>query len=550
MRYLVSFTYVLILLSSGNLSFSQVPCPPTQAVTPNAVLTEIPDEPKTVDPATLVPAMLAKKVTVEFKDASIRDVITWMEEKQKIQVLIDPVLAKEVSAILNDNSISEKLDDAPLYLLLDRLEPFELSWYLEDEIIFLTTVEEVDLLMTYQSYNLSDLLDAGYTREALTETIHLMLPETNWAFGMAITDPEVGSLEWLDDVLFIRQTTSLQLHIAGIVEALRRPSRMRFTYDPPVHETLRKALETRVSVDLDQVPLNEAISFLAGETKTDMRFDHREFDDDGSRERVPVTLKLEGGKLSTILGKLLAPLDQTWILKDGAILITSLEQSAMEFKSAVYLIGDLCQDEAEMKSLFRVIMQQTAGFRPSGNSAYWNEESLLNDPEMGVILSPRPGVMIVREKENILLEIKSLLDRYRTQRQKSRPQKRNDSGDEILTRYYLIHSDVANDLEQGLPLIVEPGTWTSESNPDGPGQVLLKVASPSKVKITNRQFTQTEDETPAAAEKPSYSVLVIRHKRKVHEQIEKIFDRIQNGDPTLREETLNRIAPVGFRGGN
>ncbi|HSG68960.1 MAG TPA: hypothetical protein VLA12_01020, partial [Planctomycetaceae bacterium] len=55
---------------------------------------------------------------------------------------------------------------------------------------------------------------------------------------------------------------------------------------------------------------------------------------------------------------------------------------------------------------------------------------------------------------------------------------------------------------------------------------------------------------PETQEASSYSVLVIKHQRKVHEQIEKIFDRIENGDLSLRDERLKRIVPAPFGSGS
>ncbi|HUG17674.1 MAG TPA: hypothetical protein VMM56_01780, partial [Planctomycetaceae bacterium] len=189
------------------------------------------------------------------------------------------------------------------------------------------------------------------------------------------------------------------------------------------------------------------------------------------------------------------------------------------------------------------------GFRDCGTSAFWNEEMIGPEFEMGAILSPRPGVMIVREKEPILLEIKRILDDYRFVRQKSENQKRKDPADEILTRYYRIQTDVANDLEQGLPLIVAPGSWVSESNPDGPGQVLLKVTSPAVVQSLDKWYTGKKSETPETEETTSFSVLVIRHQRKVHKQIETIFERIKKGDQQLEADRLGRYLSRFAQGG-
>ncbi len=53
-----------------------------QPASPQSGPPEIADEPKTVDPATLVPEQLAVSVTVNFTESSLREIAKWIESEQ------------------------------------------------------------------------------------------------------------------------------------------------------------------------------------------------------------------------------------------------------------------------------------------------------------------------------------------------------------------------------------------------------------------------------------------------------------------------------------
>ena len=93
---------------------------------------EISDEPKTVDPATLIaPAPLAVPVTVAFDGEPLKGVITWLQQEQAINVLVDYKSLAQAK-LLDTEPVYESLDDAPLYLLLNRLETLGLAWYMQE----------------------------------------------------------------------------------------------------------------------------------------------------------------------------------------------------------------------------------------------------------------------------------------------------------------------------------------------------------------------------------------------------------------------------------
>ena len=480
---------------------------------PPSLLIEIPDEPKTIDPATLVPPALAAKVTVAFDEKPIRDIAKWLQEKQQINVLIDyPALADD--GLLAGEPITDRSDDAPLYLLLNRLETMNLAWYFEDETLFITTRGKADEHLLTKPYNLGDLFDSGYKSQAILRTIR-STTGGHWEDD----DGEGGATVLLGDVLFVRQTDAGHLQVAGLLAAIRRHGRQTFAVDPPQHDILRQKLNEPFSVDFDEIPLNQAIKELARHIEADIRLDVSSLHDAGLSERMPVSLKMTDRPLNSILRALLLKLQLTWVLRDGVLEITTQEKADELHKTAVFDVRDLCRNQKESSGLMRAIHTQTR--------SKWEDV----DGEGGAMISPKPGVLVVRNTERTLDEAAKLLESYRTALRISKPRENAESDPkELVIRYYRMQKDIANDLEKLLPELIQPETWRSATRPDANGTIrtvaskseLLKAHSPDPVPKANAAILET-------IVIPN-SVLIIRQSREAHEAIAKLINKVQFGD--------------------
>jgi len=494
-----------------------------QAVPPGKLI-EIPVEPTTVDPATLVPPPLARPVTIEFAENSIRDIATWIQTEQKIQVLLDQkALSEDVN--LATEQINESLTNLPLYLLLDRLRTLGLEWYMEEGNLHITTIQVASQKLTTRPYNVGDLFDVGFKPEALTETI-LVTTEGPWTVG----DNKTGSgIVLLGDVLFVRQTDRMHREVAGLLAALRKHARQTLTLDAPQNENLRKKLDANVTVSFKDQSLALALQSLAKQAQIDIRLDGVALKSLGIRDRTPVTLVLADQKLSTVLQALLTDLNLTWVLRDGLLWITSQKQAESFMKTAVYSVIDLCRDDSETFALRQAILSQTRGpWSPlQGATAVKDQE------HWGAIAFARPGVMVVRQTESGLNEVLQLLENYRTALRASKPRKpTGEDPKEIIIRYYRIPTVMAEELIVALPKLVRPETWNSNEQPKGMGTILKLKSKPSFIDAYGTEVDQPEAATELQhAFAIQNSVLVIQQMREVHASIAELLQKIENGDP-------------------
>jgi len=343
----------------------------------------ISDEPRTIDPATVVYAPLARKFTVEFDEASLRDVVAWIRTEASVPVLLDEVDLADANILLSE-PVTDRLDDQPLYLLLDRLKSISLGWYVDEEILHISTVEMAAQHLSTVSHNVGKFLDQGYHADDLIQSIIRGTNEEEWeSYGGS------GTLVLLGDVLFVRQSDLMHRKVHGLLKGLENPGRRTFIDDPSEHEGLRDKLSAKVSVEFEDTPLAEAINKLAEQVDADIRIDTDSFRQARIRKREPVSLKLSNQKLSSVLQALVASLRLTWTLENGTILITTQQTAEGLLKTAVFDVRDLSRNENESMSLADAITMQTSG--------QWDISGGL-----GTITFARPGVMVVRNSEKSL----------------------------------------------------------------------------------------------------------------------------------------------------
>lgn len=173
MRLLLTVAFICL---AGDVSLAQfgrdwrTPTPARRAAQSAAEIL-IADEPTFIDAATLVTPGLAVPVTVDFQNKPLKDVVGWLQTEHKLAVLLD-ARALNDAGIAIDKPISERLNNEPLYLLLDRLRrPDGLTWYVENDVVRITTIEMANLHIVSPAYNVGDLIEAACVPDDIETTL-------------------------------------------------------------------------------------------------------------------------------------------------------------------------------------------------------------------------------------------------------------------------------------------------------------------------------------------------------------------------------------------
>lgn len=494
---------------------------------------EIRDEPKTVDPATLVPELVAVRVTVQFDGLPLKSVFTWLQQDQSINLLVDSKALAD-ARILDTEPVHEQLKDSPLYLLLNRLASLGIAWYVRENSLYITSIAEYQKVDRTLSYNFGDLFDAGYPSDQLLRTIiHSCGSRLE---GMARGD-EFTNVLLLGDVAFIRQTDAMHLETTGLLTALRKHGRRTLTLDSPRHAEIRSAMETKVTVDFQETPFVFAVQTLSEQVQIDIRIDRASLAKSTVRERTPVTLKQADQKLVAVLQTMLSNLGLSWFLRDEVLWITTDEAANRFRKTAVYDVRDLCQNQRESNALKDAIQKQTrAAWRSTNESG-------------GVMEAPIPGVLVVRHTEATLDEVSQLLENYRTALRNSKVRKVPvvDPA-EVVTGYYRLPRPMAEDLKIKLPTMISPGTWRTEERPDSVGSIV-------DISIDAKGVSASGPANPpgTTAIVAENQVLVIRQTRAAHRLIGQLIQTLTEASKVDSEAASDtgvkaQVRPIEFGG--
>lgn len=90
------------------------------------------DAPRTIDPATLIADKLAEKASVDLSDSSLRELVDWLQTEHGLVVLLDKNELARIR-VSPAEPIDDRLEEAPLYLLLNRLSILNIDWFFANE---------------------------------------------------------------------------------------------------------------------------------------------------------------------------------------------------------------------------------------------------------------------------------------------------------------------------------------------------------------------------------------------------------------------------------
>jgi len=114
-------------------------------------------------------------------------------------------------------------------------------------------------------------------------------------------------------------------------------------------------------------PLRDVVDSISAKAGVDVILDTRALDEIGVGADVPVTIVLQDVSLRSFLRLALRPLELTFLVRDGAILVTTAESAASRLSVRVYPVADLIDDEfgsgavsGNFDSMIRVITSTIA----------------------------------------------------------------------------------------------------------------------------------------------------------------------------------------------
>jgi hypothetical protein len=134
-------------------------------------------------------------------------------------------------------------------------------------------------------------------------------------------------------------TTTKGREAAVEVEYLPRPSR--------VEEQILAALEKPIDVEFLDLPLEDCLNFLHETANVPIWLDKQTLTDEGVALDQPITLKLKGARLESVLHLLLKPVQLAFHTEDDVMVITTATKAGEILITRTYPVHDLFQGRVE-----------------------------------------------------------------------------------------------------------------------------------------------------------------------------------------------------------
>jgi hypothetical protein len=201
-------------------------------------------------------------------------------------------------------------------------------------------------------------------------------------------------------------------------------------------------------------------------------------------------------------------------------------------RTAVFGVGDLCVNWCEARDLVELITSQSS-------SANWVQTIGTG----GTVLAPRHDVLVVRNTDRVLRDVRKSLDEYREALTENPPPEVDY--DEIETRYYTVTAEEAADLLVTIPELIEPGTWKRVTNPEAPRiETLAEHGVGSLLRVSQEPFVRTldapavdvsdneesdDDKAPQVAERTlvtPQATLIVRHTKLTQLRVAEFIGRL------------------------
>jgi hypothetical protein len=284
------------------------------------------------------------------------------------------------------------------------------------------------------------------------ETALMQLIQSSCAVPWHATDGDGGEITALPGRLIVRQSYRGQSQVQSLLQALeamlvhgvkaKSISVQRTGYPAEEDAAIMAALAAPITLAIKDRPLDSVLQGIATSLGVRIWVDHHAFVDEDIATDQGVSIHDKSIALNVVLKHLLAPLNLTYLVHEGTLIVTTQAKAAEELDVVVYNSADI---RGNANELVPIVEKSTAGT--------W----MSIDGDGGTVDPLGTSLLVIRQTQRGHMEIASLLNDLR---EKADPVRASEPPP-LVQRIYVVQDQTAKqDLMHSLPEMV--AGWDSQ----------------------------------------------------------------------------------------
>jgi hypothetical protein len=494
-------------------------------------------QPTCVDPAQFLPEPLRQFTGDEPLTITLESLPGLLRTRFGVSALVDRTRLQEFGAAFDvPHLLPAKL---PLYLALQQvLDREELVWIWNAGVLTITTAEYANQELTTQQHNVARLLRKMHPTSLLA-VVENCAGDEEYGPWMNVHGSG-GTLILAGETLSVRQTQRVQTEVARLLKGLESPQPFLLLDLSEQDLQALSALKSEdVTVQFYETELQAAMQFLAQQAGVPIRLDELRLTEFGIGGDLTITIKLPSRPLGQVLELILQPHELAAIPLDGVLTVTTAEYANGHMEQAIFNLSDIVPEFVAGDQIISLLYDQT------GNEEYGPWLNIHGTG--GTLETPMAGMLVVRQTNRVLGEVRDLLDRLR-QDIASRPLPSERDPQAFETRYYRLPLATARDLLRLLPHRIAAGAWntpTQSATDADKGTAEIVEVGMFWRQYPNAGFDPAAHRQDADPFREFDAVLIVRQRIGIQKQLGTWLNQILFGnrqhDPTPRTVPNGRL---------
>jgi hypothetical protein len=302
-------------------------------------------------------AALDQPAAISVLERPLDEVLATLARQHEVPIVIDSRRLEE-AGVLTSTPVTKDLAGISLRSLLRRvLNELELTFIVRSAAIVVSTPEYAEAELPALIYPIRDLADASpnaapavgfHPPGSIEELIATTVAPSTWDDVGGPGSMQVFGKNWL----IVTQTEEVHERIQSFLAQLRHglaeggePRVLCPWSDTTAVRMIGAALERPLALDLDPVPLSEVCRRLTDQLGFNVTTDSKRITEIGVSVDQPITWHLPAVRLKCQLSWMLRDLSLMWVVRDDALVITTMEDAEGELLTRMYDVRSLTDPE-------------------------------------------------------------------------------------------------------------------------------------------------------------------------------------------------------------